>query len=122
VQSMLVKIVKMLLLAIALSITLPLLGFVHSTAWAADLESGAQVFELHCAGCHINGGNIVRRGKNLKLKTLHRNGMDSVEAIAEIVTNGKNNMSAYGDRLTSEQIQAVAAYVLEQAQTEWRSP
>jgi cytochrome c6 len=110
------------LVAIALTLTLTLLSFAHIPAWAADLESGAQVFELNCAGCHINGGNIVRRGKNLKLKTLQRNGMDSVEAIAEIVTNGKNNMSAYGDRLTPEQIQDVAVYVLEQAQQGWRSP
>jgi cytochrome c6 len=86
----------------------------------ADLPSGAKVFEVHCAGCHINGGNIVRRGKNLKLKTLQKNHMDSIAAIAEIVTNGKNNMSAYRDRLTDPQIQEVSAYVLEQAQQNWK--
>lgn len=92
-------------------------------ALAANLDAsdtGAKVFETHCAGCHINGGNIVRRGKNLKLKTLQRNQMDSIEAIADIVTNGKNNMSAYRDRLTDPQIQAVAVYVLERAEQNWR--
>lgn len=89
-------------------------------ALAADLQQGAQVFEMQCAGCHINGGNIIRRGKNLKQKALEKNGYDSVEAIAQIVTNGKNNMSAYGDRLTPEQIQAVSSYVLEQAQQGWK--
>lgn len=59
----------------------------------ADIGNGAKVFEVNCAGCHINGGNIVRRGKNLKMKALKKNGMDSIEAIASIVTNGKNNMS-----------------------------
>lgn len=86
---------------------------------AADLEQGAQVFSVHCAGCHVNGGNIVRRGKNLKLKTLERNGLDSVEAIAQLVTNGKGIMSAYGDRLTEVEIQNVSAYVLEQAEQGW---
>ena len=46
--------------------------------------------------------------------------MDSLEAITTIVTNGKNNMSAYKDRLTTEEIQNVAAYVLEQAEKDWK--
>ena len=87
---------------------------------AADTANGAEVFSVHCAGCHINGGNIVRRGKNLKKKALKKYGMDSVEAITSIVTNGKSNMSAYKDRLTEQQIQDVAAYVLEQADKDWR--
>jgi cytochrome c6 len=87
---------------------------------ATDTVNGAEVFSVHCVGCHINGGNIVRRGKTLKQKALVRNGMDSLEAIAAIVTNGKNNMSAYRDRLTEQQIQDVAAYVLEQSSQNWR--
>ncbi|MBW4509048.1 MAG: c-type cytochrome [Scytonematopsis contorta HA4267-MV1] len=83
-------------------------------------NNGAKIFESNCAGCHINGSNIIRRGKNLKIKALKKYGYDSTEAIAEIVTNGKNNMSAYKDRLSEEQIQEVAAYVLEQANNNWR--
>jgi cytochrome c6 len=108
------------LLAIALLALLALPTPVLATNLPADLPSGAKVFEVHCAGCHINGGNIVRRGKNLKLKTLQKNHMDSIAAIAEIVTNGKNNMSAYRDRLTDPQIQEVATYVLEKAEQNWK--
>ncbi|WP_460201090.1 cytochrome c6 PetJ [Scytonema sp. NUACC21] len=90
------------------------------TALAADTANGAKIFSVNCAGCHINGSNIVRRGKNLKLKALRKYGMDSVEAISAIVTNGKNNMSAYKDRLTEQEIQDVSAYVLEQAEKGWR--
>lgn len=89
-------------------------------AWADDPSLGATVFEVNCAGCHMGGGNIVRRGKNLKLKTLQRNQMDTIEAISEIVINGKANMSAYGKKLTSEEIAAVASYVLDRAQAEWK--
>lgn len=84
-----------------------------------ELAETAKLFEFHCSGCHIHGGNIVRRGKTLKLKALKKYQMDSVEAIAEIITQGRGNMSAYQDRLTPAQIQALAGYVLEQAQQDW---
>ena len=86
-----------------------------------EITTGAAVFEVHCVGCHINGGNIVRRGKNLKQRTLERKGYASIEAIAQLVTNGKGLMSAYRDRLTPEEITAVSAYVLEQAANSWKS-
>lgn len=90
-------------------------------ARAADLELAPKLFEVHCAGCHANGGNIIRRGKTLKLKALERNGYSTIDTISEIITNGKANMSAFRDRLTSEEIRDVATYVLEQAHKNWRS-
>ena len=90
------------------------------TALATNITNGAKIFNANCAGCHINGSNIIRRGKNLKMRALKRYHMDSLDAIASIVTNGKNNMSAYKERLTEPEIQDVAAYVLQQAQQNWR--
>jgi cytochrome c6 len=89
-------------------------------ALAADTANGAKIFSVQCAGCHLNGGNIVRRGKTLKTKALKRNGMDSLEAIVSLTTNGKNNMPAYNDRLSTQAIEDVSAYVLEQAEKDWR--
>ena len=86
---------------------------------AADLSNGANVF-VHCAGCHAFGGNIVRRRRTLDLKALQQNGYATEAAIAEIVANGKGNMSAYKDRLSQAQIQDVSAYVLEQAKKGWK--
>lgn len=83
--------------------------------------NGSQLFEAQCAGCHAGGGNIIRRGKNLKLKTLQKNKVDTQDAIANLVTVGKGNMSAYRDRLTPEEIQTVSAYVLAQAAQNWKS-
>jgi cytochrome c6 len=85
-----------------------------------NLVQGAQVFEAQCAGCHVGGGNIVRRGKNLKLKTLQKNQVDTVAAIAALVTAGKGNMSAYGDRISAIEINNVSAYVLNQAKQDWK--
>ncbi|MBE9180774.1 c-type cytochrome [Oculatella sp. LEGE 06141] len=97
-----------------------LLGLILApSALAVDMESGEQIFGVYCIGCHGGGGNIVRRGKTLKQKALERNGLASLEAIAHLVANGKNNMSAYSDRLTQQQIQDVAGYVLEQAEQGW---
>jgi cytochrome c6 len=97
------------------------LTFVFSPpAFAVDTTNGAKIFSVECVGCHVNGGNIIRRGKTLKLKALKRNGVDSLEEIISLVTNGNNIMSAYKDRLSEQQIQDVSAYVLEQAEKDWR--
>ncbi|MCM1984318.1 c-type cytochrome [Lyngbya confervoides] len=79
-----------------------------------------QLFEVHCAGCHPHGGNIVRRGKTLKLKALQKNGVDSPDAVAALIAQGKNSMSAFADRLSAPEITALADHVWIQAQQGWR--
>jgi cytochrome c6 len=90
------------------------------TAGSSAAETPAQLFALHCAGCHANGGNIIRRGKNLKARAMARHGVDSPAAVAAIITAGKGLMSAYGDRFTPEQVEALATYVWERSQDNWR--
>lgn len=92
---------------------------VNSYPALAD-NAPSEIFSSNCAGCHVNGGNIIRRGKNLKTKALKRNHMDSVEAVTSLVTNGKGIMPAYSDRLTEEEITAVSNYVLQQAANDWK--
>ena len=46
--------------------------------------------------------------------------MNSAEAIISQVTNGKNAMPAFKGRLTSAQIEDVAAYVLGEAEKDWK--
>lgn len=107
----------MSILALAIALTFSPPAFADT---AYNLDRGAAVFEANCAGCHVKGGNIVRRGKNLKPKALHRNKVDTHEAVVSLVTNGKGIMSAYGDKLTAEQIADVSAYVLHRAETGWK--
>ncbi len=104
-----------------LLLVLVLSAFPHQFTLAAETNNPAKLFEINCAGCHPRGGNIIRRGKNLSLRALHRNKLDSLEAIETLVANGKNNMSAYQDRLTEKEIEDVSAYVLEQAEKRWKS-
>ena len=89
-------------------------------AWADTIDS-RKLFETHCAGCHPNGANIIRRGKNLKQRALKRHGYESMDAIATLITNGKGLMSAYSDQPSKDEITSLANYVLEQAAVNWKS-
>jgi cytochrome c6 len=85
------------------------------------ITKGAKVFSANCAACHANGNNVVAANKNLKAETLKQYGMDSAEAIITQVTNGKNAMPSFKGRLNDEQIQAVAAYVLDKSAKGWKA-
>ena len=86
---------------------------------AIETDSGENLFKNNCAGCHINGGNIIRRSKNLKISSLKRNGIDNPEAIAKIARQGVGIMSGYEDDLGDNGDQIVANWVWEQAQKAW---
>ncbi len=90
-----------------------------SPAFAADLVSGAKIFNANCAACHVGGGNVVNRAKTLKLATLQKYKMDSADAIKQQVINGKNSMPSFRARLTEAQVENVAQYVLAQAKKGW---
>ena len=81
--------------------------------------SGEELFSNHCAGCHVNGGNIIRRGRTLKLAALKRSGLDDPEAIARIAREGIGQMSGYGEVLGEGGDELVATWIWEQAQNAW---
>lgn len=109
------KIITMMLLGIAI------FTFVFSSpVLAADAVSGAKVFSANCASCHAGGKNLVQANKNLKKDALEKYGLYSAEAIIAQVTKGKNAMPAFGKRLKPNQIEDVAAYVLSQANKDWK--
>ena len=89
-------------------------------ALAGDSASqGAVLFEQHCAACHLHGGNIIRRGKTLKMAALERRGLASVDAIAEVAAHGIGQMSGYENSLGSGGDQLVAEWIWQQAQNAW---
>lgn len=90
--------------------------------WPLPAEAspdGAVLFENHCAGCHVHGGNIIRRGKTLRLTALERQGLASPEAIAQVAAAGIGQMGGYATSLGEGGPEAVAAYVWQQAQAGW---
>lgn len=80
---------------------------------------GNQDFAKNCKGCHNGGGNIINRTKTLSKEDLEKNGMNSADAIKNLISKGKPPMPAFGKVLSPEQIDAVANYVLQQAEKGW---
>jgi cytochrome c6 len=81
---------------------------------------GGKIFNANCAACHALGSNRVVAAKNLKKETLEKYEMYSVEAISYQVTKGKNAMPAFAKKLNTDEIQAVAEYVLARADQGWK--
>ncbi len=104
--------------AIAAGIVLAFMVLVPP-AFAGDASNGAQLFSNNCAACHLGGGNVVNAAKTLRIDDLTANGKDSVAAIQTQVTNGNGAMPAFKGRLTAQEIEDVATYVLAQAEGGW---
>lgn len=109
---------KKLLSIIAVAIAFFTVTFT-SPALAGDAANGAKVFSANCAACHAGGNNVIMAAKTLKKDALEANGMNSIAAITNQVTNGKNAMPAFGGRLDATKIEDVATYVLSQAEQGW---
>ncbi|MEH1778700.1 cytochrome c6 PetJ [Nostoc sp.] len=113
---------RILLLILMSAIAIFKLTFI-SPALAAETSNGAKIFEANCASCHIGGGNILIIQKTLKKealsKYLENYDSDSIQAIIHQVQNGKNAMPAFKDKLSTEDILEVAAYVFKNAEQGW---
>lgn len=95
-----------------------LLSF-SSPSYSFDLAAGEQVFSANCSACHAGGNNAIMPAKTLKKDALEENSMNDASAIKMQVTNGKNAMPAFGGRLSDEDIDNVANYVLNQSEQGW---
>lgn len=91
-----------------------------SPALAGDAAAGKTVFAANCNACHMRGKNTVNPKKTLSKEDLEKYGKYSQEAIVMQVTKGAGAMPAFRGRLKPDQIQNVAAYVLEQADKGWK--
>ena len=79
-------------------------------AEGGDAEAGTAVFEeAGCGGCHTleAAGSSGSIGPNLD------DSQPDTALVVDRVTNGAGAMPAFGDRLSEEEIQNVAAYVVE---------
>ncbi|MDJ1177437.1 c-type cytochrome [Roseofilum sp. BLCC_M91] len=101
-------------------VAIAILSFILPTpALAGDAAAGKAVFSANCAACHAGGKNLVNPTKTLSQADLDKYGMNSLEAIVTQVQNGKAAMPRFLGKLNDQQIEDVAAYVLEQAEKGW---
>lgn len=90
---------KILFVAVALSLS--------GTALAAE---PAQIYASRCQACHGKDGKGTPVGKKMGADDISKV-KDSEAEIVQVITNGKGKMTAFKDKLSAEEIQAVAKYV-----------
>lgn len=86
-------------------------SFAYSqTAAPAD---AATTFKSKCAACHGQDGSGSALGKRLHAPDLRSKDVQSqtTDALVQVVTKGKENMPAFGNRLDSDQINKLVAYI-----------
>lgn len=122
--------------AVDMSIRLPAALLTATTCYlltvlpaAADVGSS---FSLKCAGCHQNGGNIVKAGATLFTADLEKNGMLDRDALYRLIYYGQQKMPGFGQdcapkgqctfaaRLSDQEVADMADYVLQRAAENWK--
>ena len=94
------------------------LGF-YAASSSVNGQEGAEInprklFEYHCATCHGEDGKGTKRGLELKAPNLADAKWQASrkdEDILNSITNGKNKMPRWSEKLKPEEMQALATYV-----------
>lgn len=86
-----------------------------SMGWALppDKPSGNVTFQAQCASCHGPDGAGTSAGRSLNVVDLRSPAVQdqSDSQLEQIVKNGINNMPAFGDSLSDQEVVAVIAHV-----------
>lgn len=95
--------------------TLIIAGSLIGAASMASAADAAANWTKHCASCHAkDGSGSTVMGKKNKVGDYRDPAVQAkftdAEAI-EVITNGKDKMKAYKDKLTPDEIKALVAYV-----------
>jgi cytochrome c6 len=82
-------------------------------AETGNSQKAANTFADHCVSCHGSDGAGTPLGKRLQAPDLSLKEVQSQSSanLARTISEGKNNMPPFADRLTAQQIQALADYV-----------
>ena len=90
-----------------------LLAFLLLPAVGARADAEAN-YKAKCAGCHgPDGTGNTAAGKAMKVRDFHDPEVqkETDAELTDIITNGKNKMPKYGDKLKDTEIKELAAYV-----------
>ena len=97
---------------------LALLGIVAAGPLAmaqstAARDTAASTYKANCVICHGEDGSGTPLGIRLKAKDLRSKEVQdkTPAALTQVITAGKNNMPAFGNRLDKDQIQTLVEYV-----------
>jgi cytochrome c6 len=92
-----------------------LLAFLFLLAVSARADAEAN-YKAKCAGCHgPDGTGNTAAGKAMKVRDFHDPEVqkETDAELADIISNGKNKMPKYSDKLKDAEIKDLAVYVHE---------
>ena len=85
-------------------------------AGASFAKSGAvgkKLFEINCAACHKDGGNIMKPDMNLKKETLAKNGIKKPEDIVKKMRNPEPGMPKFDEKqIPDKDAGEIANYIM----------
>jgi cytochrome c6 len=95
--------------------------FTTVPAFAGDAAAGEKVFNANCAACHVGGGNTIVADHTLSKSAIEKylTGGFSESSVVNQVYSGKNAMPAFADRLSKDDINNVATYVITTSEDGW---
>lgn len=98
---------RLLVLAIALGVVLMV------TVPKAHADDTADLFKSKCQMCHGADGKGSPTGLKMGVHDWHGADVQKMtnQQIVDTITNGKAKMPAYKDKLSADQIKALAGYV-----------
>lgn len=91
----------------------------QATAQTPDKwEAAANIFKANCITCHGEDGAGTAIGNRLHVKNLYSKEVQakSSDDLAHVIGAGKDNMPAFKDRLSEDQVQDLVEYIRHEAQ------
>ncbi len=74
------------------------------------LASGQQVYKAHCQSCH---GSTGQGGTGMKLAGKVTSDFPNIDDQIAVIENGRGSMPAWKNKLSADEIEAVARYTRE---------
>jgi mono/diheme cytochrome c family protein len=92
---------------LAFALTIAVLGMIVPAAFAADLTADPN-YKAKCAACH---GATAEGKPAMKTAPMKDSAAKSDDELTSTITNGKNKMPAYKDKLKPEEIKALVSEI-----------
>lgn len=113
---------RVILFFAALLITVAASFPFSNAARAGNTDLGEKLFNGHCIGCHAGGKNAISAERDLS-----KNAIDQYLGVSndagmikwQIKYGSGGNMPTFNDKLSDEEIDAIADYVLLKAYQGW---
>ncbi len=89
------------------------LAVVLSLPQAAHAQAAADLFKSKCVMCHATDGTGSKVGKSMGAHDFTTPDVQKMSdaALTDTITNGKNKMPKYADKLKPEEIKGLVAYI-----------